>query len=103
MVRPYGTLDGTVGRIIQAFKSIVTVEYIRGVKNDNWQRFDGKLWQRNYWEHVIRNENEYQCIAQYIIDNPLKWETDKLNGGSGNQVMEQQLQYTVYPDEAWMV
>ena len=66
-------------RIVQWFKSMTTNEYIRGVKNNNWQRFNKKLWQRNYWEHIIRNENEYNQISQYIINNPLKWENDKLN------------------------
>ncbi len=94
-VRPYGTLNGTVGRVIQAYKSITTVEYIRGVKNNEWQRFDGKLWQRNYWEHIICNENEYGRISEYIVNNPMKWDTDKLNNGDGNMVMEPQSQYTV--------
>jgi len=38
----------TVGDMVGAFQSIVTVEYIRGVKNNNWERFDKKLWQPNY-------------------------------------------------------
>ncbi len=66
----------TVGDMIGAFQSIVTVEYIRGVKNNNWQPFDGKLWQRNYWEHIIRNEQSYQRISEYIINNPSKWKED---------------------------
>jgi REP element-mobilizing transposase RayT len=85
--------DKTVGDMVGAFESIVTVEYIRGVNNNNWQPFDGKLWQRNYWEHIIRNENEYNRIAQYIFDNPIKWKNDKLNGGDGNIVMEPQAEY----------
>ncbi|MFH0891475.1 MAG: transposase [Candidatus Falkowbacteria bacterium] len=68
-----------VGGIIGAFKSITTNEYIRGVKTDFWQPFDGKLWQRNYYEHVIGNENELNRIKQYIIDNPSKWKTDRNN------------------------
>jgi len=36
-----------------------------------------KLWQRNYWEHIIRNEQSYQRIANYIINNPMKWKNDK--------------------------
>lgn len=68
-----------VGDMVGAFESITTVEYIRGVKQYNWPRFDGKLWQRNYWEHIIRNQNEYQFITQYIVDNPEKWKNDKLN------------------------
>ena len=38
-----------------------------------------KLWQRNYWEHIIRNDNAYQRIANYIINNPENWENDKLH------------------------
>ena len=37
----------------------------------------GKLWQRNYYEHIIRNEKEYLLIKQYIQNNPLNWEKDK--------------------------
>ena len=66
-------------RVVQWFKTMTTNEYIRNVKSNNWQRFNGKLWQRNYWEHIIRNENEYNRISQYIIENPIKWDLDKLN------------------------
>jgi len=68
-----------IGDMIGAFKSITTVEYIRGVKNDNWHKFNGKLWQRNYYEHIIRNEKSYLNISDYIINNPTKWNTDKFN------------------------
>lgn len=67
----------TVGDMVGAFQSIVTLEYIRGVKTLGWQPFDGKLWQRNYWEHIIRNEQSYQRILEYIINNPAKWADDK--------------------------
>ena len=67
----------TVGDMVGAFQSIATVEYIRGVKNNNWHPFDGKLWQRNYWEHIIRNEQSYQRISEYIINNPSNWKEDK--------------------------
>lgn len=90
----------TIGDIVGAFKSMMTNEYIHGVKNKNWCRFDKKLWQRNYWEHIIRNENEYLQISDYIKSNPASWSDDKLNDGIGNQVMETKIQYNV---EAWMV
>lgn len=59
--------------IIDAFKSISTVNYIHNVRDLNWKPFAGKLWQRNYYEHIIRDEIEFQYIRQYIIDNPSKW------------------------------
>lgn len=77
--RSYGTLDGSVGRIIQAFKSLTTHTYINGVNNYNWPPFPGKLWQRNYYERIIRNDNELHNIRQYIHDNPMQWETDDEN------------------------
>lgn len=66
-------------RVVQWFKTMTTNEYIRGVKTKNWQPFDGKLWQRNYWEHIIRNETSHQTISEYIINNPAKWNDDKFN------------------------
>ncbi len=41
----------------------------------------GKLWQRNYYEHIIRDEKSYLEIAQYIFDNPAKWASDSLFSG----------------------
>lgn len=76
-IAPTGT-GKTLGEMVGAFQSITTVEYIRGVKTQNWPPFDGKLWQRNYWEHIIRNETAYHNISQYIINNPSKWAEDKL-------------------------
>ncbi len=49
----------TLGEIVGAFKSITTNEYIRGVKQHDWPSFPGKLWQRNYFERVIRDEDEF--------------------------------------------
>jgi len=58
------------------------------------------IWQSNYWEHIIRNEDEYLRIANYIKNNPEKWYNDKLNGGRRNIVMEQS---PLYGEEVWMV
>jgi len=67
----------TVGNIIGAFKSRVTVEYIRGVKTSGWPPFRGRLWQRNYYEHIIRNERALNAIRQYIMENPRRWQMDR--------------------------
>ncbi len=71
--------NATIGDTMDWFKTMTTNEYIRGVKNYNWKRFDKKLWQRNYWEHIIRNNIENNRITDYIIENPKKWDDDKLN------------------------
>ena len=64
--------------IVHRFKTMTTKRYADGVKQNNWQPFDKRLWQRNYYEHIIRNENEYNRIAEYIIRNPQKWKEDTL-------------------------
>ncbi len=68
----------TLGNILAAFKSIVTVNFTHGVKELGWQPFDKKVWQRNYWEHIIRNDQAYQKITEYIIENPIYWREDDL-------------------------
>jgi putative transposase len=37
------------------------------------------MWQRDFYEHIIRNEDEYRRIAEYIINNPMKWDLDNMN------------------------
>lgn len=71
----------TVGGVVGAFKSRVTVDYIRGVKTQGWPSFAGRLWQRNYYEHVIRNEDSLARIREYIANNPLRWALDRENPG----------------------
>lgn len=65
--------------VVQWFKTMTTNEYIRGVKTLGWQRFDGKLWQRDYYEHIIRNHQSFIKISNYIRNNPTKWHIDKFN------------------------
>ena len=69
----------TLGDVIDWFKTMTTNAYIRGVKHMEWKPFPGKLWQRNYYEHIIRNEEELNKIREYIIYNPLNWALDKEN------------------------
>ena len=65
----------TLGNIIGAYKSIVANECLKIYKSKNARM--GKLWQRNYYEIIIRNQHSYQRISEYIINNPAKWDSDK--------------------------
>jgi putative transposase len=67
----------TVGDMVRWFKTMTTNEYIANVKNNNWRPFVKRFWQRNYYEHIIRDESDLSRIREYITNNPLKWETDK--------------------------
>lgn len=66
-------------QIIQWFKTMTTNEYMRGVKTLGWPAFRGHLWQRNYYEHIIRNEDSLNRIRKYIFDNPIRWDSDREN------------------------
>ena len=65
--------------IVGWFKTMTTNDYIRRVKSGEYTPFAGRLWQRNYYEHVIRNEEDYLEIAAYIENNPARWEEDREN------------------------
>jgi len=62
--------------IVSRIKTMTTKKYSDGVIKSGWQPFNGKLWQRNYYEHIIRNENELFQIREYVENNPANWETD---------------------------
>jgi putative transposase len=65
--------------VVQWFKTMTTNGTIRGVKTGAWPPFDRKLWQRDYFEHIIRNEAELDRTRQYIDDNRLHWDQDDEN------------------------
>jgi len=69
----------TVGDVIGAFKSKTTNQYIKMVKNKTLPPFNKRIWQRNFYEHVIRDENDYVRIAEYIDNNPITWDDDVLS------------------------
>lgn len=65
--------------VIRWVKSNSTNKYIHGVKEKGWIPFVGKLWQRSFYDHIIRNQHSYDFIANYIFCNPARWGRDKLN------------------------
>ena len=73
----YEQRPASIPGIVQWFKTMTTNKYIRGVREGQFLPFDRKLWQRNYYEHIIRNEKSLQRIRNYIINNPGQWEQDR--------------------------
>ena len=63
-----------LGRLIGAFKTVSTRRI-----NEQHAMAGAKFWQRNFYEHIIRNEADLDRIREYIENNPLRWELDKLN------------------------
>lgn len=72
--QPKGTQPGSLGAIIQNFKSVST-----RMVNKRYFESGNKLWQRNYHERIIRNDRELNAIRQYIRDNLIFWESDNEN------------------------
>ena len=69
----FGTpTSNTIPTIVRGFKSTVTKQ-INTIRNTLGQ----SVWQRSYYEHVIRNEKSYNQISEYIRYNPEKWLQDK--------------------------
>ena len=63
-------ISGSIGSIIKGYKIGVT-KWARANTNNY------TVWQRNYHEHIVRNEQSYRTISEYIITNPQRWEHDK--------------------------
>ena len=84
--------NATVGDIVGAYKSLVANGCL-DIHKQKWAGVNratarvtptmGKIWQRNYHEHIIRNEQSNQTISNYIINNPSKWNDDKFYVGAG--------------------
>jgi len=62
----------SIGSIIRAYKASVT-------KRCKAEGYKSKIWQRNYFEHIIRNQEDHYRIRKYIQNNPLQWELDEEN------------------------
>jgi len=69
----------SLGYVVGIFKSFSTHTYAINVNAKNWTAFPGKLWQRNYYERIIRNEGELNRIREYILNNPQQWDNDDNN------------------------
>jgi REP element-mobilizing transposase RayT len=67
-------LRPTLGQIVAYYKyqTARTINLMRGMPG-------AKFWQRNYWEHVVRNEEEMNRIQEYIVTNPVRWSDDQLH------------------------
>lgn len=76
----------TLPEAMWQFKSKTTNLYIQGVKNIGWKRFEGKLWQRSYWDVIVFNGREFEFIQRYIALNPCRWHRDAINDNHGEEV-----------------
>lgn len=62
--------DTQLGDIIGLFKSLTSYYYHEGMKQQSWPPCQQHLWQRNYYEYIIRNDRDLALTREYIINNP---------------------------------
>ena len=77
----------TIGAIIRGFKSSTTkqINLVRNIPR-------APIWQRNYYDHIIRDEDKLNKIKKYIRNNPLKWSLDRENPRRmGTDVLEDKI------------
>jgi REP element-mobilizing transposase RayT len=86
---PGATPAPTLWDAVGAFKSLTTDHYMIGVHKFGWPRFRGHFWQRNYYDHVIRDQRELEKIREYIRRNPLMWTCDRYNPESPVLVVDE--------------
>ena len=63
--------------IVDWYKTMTTNAYIRAVKEGLLLPFEKRIWQRGYYEHMIRNDQDYLDVWQYIHQNPARWAEDE--------------------------
>jgi putative transposase len=73
---PPGSMPKSIGALMAGFKSATTkrIKICRNLPGT-------PVWQRNYWDHIIRDDHSYRMITEDIFSNPSKWEEDKLFHG----------------------
>ena len=75
--RPRRVSPTSLFDVLYWFKSITTSDYVHGVQQGSFDRFDKRLWQRSYYDHIIRNNEDLIRIMKYIHENPSKWHDDE--------------------------
>ena len=62
----------SLSEIMKWFKTMTTNEYIRGVRDRVYEPFEKKLWQRSFYDHIIRNDEDLNEKREYVMNNPAK-------------------------------
>ena len=79
--RAFRSPSQTIGAIVRGFKGVTTkqINPLRFGGVSQYAPTNAPVWQRNYYEHIIRNERELNRIREYIEQNPARWATDEEN------------------------
>jgi REP element-mobilizing transposase RayT len=94
--RPHGPAPGSIGAILGQIKSLSkkAINKTRGTPGR-------PVWQPNYHEHVIRNEEELQRIREYICNNPLRWPSDRENPARTSDAADEIADIVSWDSDPW--
>ena len=81
---PPTVTPGSLAAVVRSYKSAVTRQVRQQSGSSGIQ-----VWQRNYYEHIVRNEDSLNRIRQYIADNPARWEFDRENPSARNPTIDE--------------
>jgi putative transposase len=68
------TTNASLGDMVRWFKSTTHAHYRKGVLDGGWPPYDRHLWQRDYYDHIIRNDDDLDRVRAYIEANPARWQ-----------------------------
>lgn len=69
--------DASLPDVVPRYKTWTTRRYRAGVASSGWRPYSRHLWQRGYYDRVIRSDTELDALRDYIRDNPARWHHDR--------------------------
>ena len=73
------------GRVVEVRANQTIPAFVSTLKRMTNRAADTQLWQRGYYDHIIRNQLDYDTIWQYIDENPAKWPHDQFYTSDGEE------------------
>lgn len=73
-----GGLDN-LSDVVRWIKNSTAARFSTGVKTAGWPRYDGRVWQKGFHDHIVRNDQQLQILRRYIATNVESWESDKFH------------------------
>jgi hypothetical protein len=63
-----------LSNVLGVFKSLGAREYGKGVREAGWRPYEGKFWQRGFWDHSLISDADVQRHREYVVTNPMRWQ-----------------------------
>ena len=77
-----------ISEVMRQFKATTSRMYKKGMAKNGWKEYGLRLWQRSFFDIIIRNQRMFDYINNYVSINPERWAYDKINDGHGQRTDE---------------